>query len=211
MKLLVISMSFLLIVSFILMPAFAQPPGYGLPPGYGAPAQQREQEKRRAKKAERKPIKDANSVAFDANDANSVIDPNDPNATIAAYKKFEGLEEALGRLNSEGEKEIQEWTRGAVEIKMNLVKLVQEQVIAEFNFLRELAVEEGAAKTTAAIDGLLADRQKRFEETTQKIEEARRRLRRREDRRGRDRGRDRDQRRRGRDDRSRRSDGAPPF
>ena len=93
-----------------------------------------------------------------------------------------------------------------------MVKAVQKQVMAEFNFLRELAVEEGAEKTAAAIDGLIADREKRFEGITKKMEAAMKRLRGREGRRGRDR-RDRgDQRRRGREDRSRRTPGpGGPF
>lgn len=198
MKLLAISMSILLIlmVSFILMPAFAQPPGYGPPPWMKTQKQPPE------KKAERKPIKDANSA-----DANSVTDPNKP-----AYMMFEGLEEALKRVDQESRREIREWTRSTTEDKINLAKVVQKQVMAEFNFLRELAVEEGAEKTAAAIDGLIADREKRFEEITQKMEATMKRLREREGRRNRDR-RDRgDQRRRGREDRSRRTPGpGGPF
>ena len=198
MKLLAISMSILLIlmVSFILVPAFAQPPGYEPPPWL------RTQKQPPEKKAERKPIKDANSA-----DANSVTDPNKP-----AYMMFEGLEEALKRVNQESRKEIREWTRGlvekgAAEKRMNLLKAVQEQVVEEFNFLRQLAVEEEAVKTAAAIDGLIAARQKRFEEMTKEMEEARKRLRKREERRGkdRDRTREREPRRRDREDRSRRT------
>lgn len=198
MKLLAISMSILLMVFFVLMPAFAQPPGGQLPPLL------RTQKQPPEKKAERKPIKDANSA-----DANSVTDPNKP-----AYMMFEGLEEALKRVNKESRKEIREWTRSTAEDKTSLVKAVQEQVMAEFNFLRELAVEEGAEKTVAAIDGLIADREKRFEEITQKMEEARKRLRKREERRGkdRDRTREREPRRRDREDRSKRTPGpSGPF
>lgn len=198
MKLLAISMSILLIlmVSFILMPAFAQPPGYG-PPSW-----LKTQKQAPVEKAERKPIKDANSA-----DANSVTDPNKP-----AYMMFEGLEEALKRVDQESRREIREWTRSTTEDKINLAKVVQKQVMAEFNFLRELAVEEGAEKTAAAIDGLIADREKRFEEITQKMEATMNRLRERDGRRGRDR-RDRgDQRRRSREDRSRRTPGSGgPF
>jgi hypothetical protein len=197
-KLLAISMSILLMVFFVLMPAFAQPPGGQLPPLL------RTQKQPPEKKAERKPIKDANSA-----DANSVTDPNKP-----AYMMFEGLEEALKRVNKESRKEIREWTRSTAEDKTSLVKAVQEQVMAEFNFLRELAVEEGAEKTVAAIDGLIADREKRFEEITQKMEEARKRLRKREERRGkdRDRTREREPRRRDREDRSKRTPGpSGPF
>jgi len=193
------SILLILIVSFILVPAFAQPPGYGPPPWL------RTQKQPPEKKVKRKPIKDANSA-----DANSVTDPNKP-----AYMMFEGLEEALRRVDQESRREMREWTRNTAEDKTSLVKAVQKQVMAEFNFLRELAVEEGAEKTAAAIDGLIADREKRFEEITQKMEAAMKRLREREGRRGRDR-RDRgdrgDQRRRGREDRSRRTPGpGGPF
>ena len=202
MKLLIISISISLLAFFSLIPAFSQPPGYGsLPPGYGGPIEPKKQKQRAVKKQERKPIKDANSIA----DANSVTDPNKP-----VYMMFEGLEEALKRVDQESRKEIREWTRSTTEDKTNLVKAVQKQVMAEFNFLRELAVEEGAEKTAAAIDGLIADREKRFEEITQKMEAAMKRLRgEREGRRGRDRrDRDRgDQRRRSREDRSRRTPG----
>lgn len=191
MKLLAISMLILLMVSFILVPAFAQPPGGQLPPLL------RTQKQPPEKKAERKPIKDANSA-----DANSVTDPNKP-----AYMMFEGLEEALKRVNQESRKETREWMRGTDEDKTSLVKAVQKQVMAEFNFLRELAVEEGAEKTAAAIDGLIADREKRFEEITQKMEAAMKQR----NRRGRDR-RDRETKRRSREDRSRRTPGpSGPF
>ena len=183
MKLLAISMLILLMVSFILVPAFAQPPGGQLPPWL------RTQKQAPEKEAKRKPIKDANSA-----DANSVTDPNKP-----AYMMFEGLEAALKRVNQGSRRETREWTRGTSEDKISLVKAVQEQVMAEFNFLRELAVEEGAEKTAAAIDGLIADREKRFEEITQKMEAAMKSNRRSRDRR------DRSQRRRSREDRSRRT------
>jgi len=194
------SILLILIVSFILVPAFAQPPDYGPPPWLKTQKQPPE------KKAERKPIKDVNSVAADAN---SVTDANE-----ARYKMFEGLEEALERVNQKSEKESRAWTRGlvekgAAEKRMNLLKAVQEQVVEEFNFLRQLAVEEEAVKTAAAIDGLIAARQKRFEEMTKEMEEARKRLRKREERRGKDRDsiREREPRRRDREDRSRRTPG----
>jgi uncharacterized coiled-coil protein SlyX len=192
-------MSILLIVFFILMPAFAQPPGGQLPPWLKMPPKRAPE-----KKVKRKPIKDVNSA-----DANSVTDPNEP-----AYMMFEGLEAALKRVNQGSRRETREWTRGATEDKISLVTAAQEQVMAELNFVREIAVEEGAEKTTAAIDGLIADRQQRFEEMTKKMEVAIKRLKEREEKRvrGRDR-RDRTQRRRSRDDRSRRTPvpGARPF
>ena len=186
-RFIIISISIALLAFLSLIPALAQPPGYGgPPPGYGGPPHPENQRRTATKKQERKPLKDANSLT----------DPNDPNATIPAYKMYEGLEEALEQLNQSGEGEIREWERGDVANKINLAKTVEEQITAEFNFIRELAVEVGAANTTAAIDGLLAHRQKRSEEINQKLEEARKRQRAREERRDRDRGRGRETRRR---------------
>ncbi len=145
---------------------------------------------------------DANSIA----DANTVAEPNavvDANAVADAnaveVKWSEELEYALGRINRGGEKEIHVWLRGEIEDKSRLARTVQEQITAELNFIRELAVEEGAVKTTEGIDRLLASRNERFEELSKRIDEERKRerLREREERRGRD----REQRRRDREDR----------
>jgi len=196
-----------------LIAAFAQPPAQppGYPPGYppAYPPQLREDKEKPAKKPADKETADANSIA----DVNATTDPNVVRARI---EQFEGLQEALNEVTWEGKNEMREWGRGADENRLDLLHAVQEQVTAEFNLLRKLAVEEGAVKTTAAIDGLLADRQERFGKIIKKMERDRERLRlrsQREDRRsrdrGRDRGRDRELRRRSREDRSRRS--ATPF
>ena len=55
---------------------------------------------------------------------------------------------------------------------------MQKQITAEFKFLRELAIKEGAAKTTAAIDGILLDRQERFKDVIEKLEKETERYRR---------------------------------
>ena len=136
------------------------------------------------------PVADVNAVA----DVNVAAEPN-----AAKAEWIEELEKALERVKREGEKEIRAWLRGEIENKPRLAEAVQEQVAAELNFIREFAVEEGAVKTTEAVDRLLAGRNERFEEITKRMEEERRRerLREREERRGRD----REQRRRDREDR----------
>ena len=189
-RLIIVTISISLLALLSLIPAFAQAPSDGPPPGYGGPPQAEKQKRNEEKKQERKPIKDANTTA----DANSVTETNEPNATQPAYKMYEGLEEALEDINQSGQTEISEWERGDVGNKINLAKDVQEQITAELNFIREIAVEEGAAKTTAAIDGLLAYREKRSEEINEKLEEARKRQRSREERRD---SREREPRRRG--------------
>lgn len=188
MKRVIIAVLVLLAVSLAFIEVFAQPPGYGGPPGYGPPQDPR------AKKVERKRAKDPNLTA----DANAVADPNKDISKI-----FEGHEEALERANEGSQKETREWERPNLD-KRALARAMHEQVTAELNLLRELAVEEQAVKITEGIDALLLERERRFEETTQKIEDARRRQREqeREGRRGKDRERGRDRGRsrdRGRD------------
>ena len=187
-RLIIITISISLLALLSLIPAFAQAPFEGPPQGYGVPPQA--QKRNEEKKQERKPVKDTNTPA----DANSITETNEPNATQPAYKMYEGLEKALEDINQSGQTEMREWERGDVGNKINLTKDVQEQVTAELNFIREIAVEEGAAKTTAAIDGLLAYREKRYEEINEKLEEARKRQRAREERRD---TRERESRRRG--------------
>jgi len=174
-KTLVISMLILLIAFFSLIPAFGQPPE-------DKPAQPMEQEKKPAKEPEHKKTADANSVA-DANataDANSVADANaaaDPNVVRAKMAKFEGLGEALEKIDTESGDEIREWTRGRLDDRLDLALAMQKQITAEFKFLRELAVKEGAGKTTAAIDGILLDRQERFKGVIEELEKKSERLR----------------------------------
>lgn len=188
MKALVISMLILLIAFFTLIPAFGQPPE-------DKPGQLREQKEKPAEQTEHKKT---------AGVSTSV----DPNAVRAKIEEFEGLNEALEQIDTESKGEIREWTR-RTEDRLNLALAVQKQITAEFNFLRELAVEEGAVKTAAAIDGMLLDRQERFKDVIEKFGKERERLRRlseREERRSRDQERSRERRERTRErvDRNRR-------
>jgi pyruvate/2-oxoglutarate dehydrogenase complex dihydrolipoamide acyltransferase (E2) component len=170
-------MSILLVAFFSFTPAFGQPPEDRSPQ-----PQLKEQKEEPVKEPEPKKTADANTVT-DANvvaDANTVADANavaDPNAVRAKIEKFEGLSGALAQINTESSDEISKWTLGREE-KLNLALAVQKQITAEFKFLRELAVKEGAAKTTAAIDGIVLDRQKRFKDVIEKLEKETERYRR---------------------------------
>ncbi len=119
-----------------------------------------------------KSTKDTNEPATDVN---AVIDTNDPNAVRASYQRFRGLEIALDRLNERAaEKETHEW-QTKTEDKTALAEAVQEQIVKELTFIRKVAVEEKAAKTTAAIDGLLMMRKERFNATLKNMEELKKR------------------------------------
>jgi hypothetical protein len=93
----------------------------------------------------------------------------DPNTVKSKLKKYEGLEEELEKVNKASAKEMREWGQGLVEERMNLAEAANKQAVDELVLLRQVAVEEGALKTAAAIDGLLLDRQDRFEKVSKKI------------------------------------------
>jgi len=171
-KALVISMSILLVAFFSFTPAFGQPPEDRSPQ-----PQLKEQKEEPVKKPEPKKTADANTVT----DVNTAADANaiaDPNAVRAKIKEFEGLGEALEKINTTSGNEISEWTRGKLDDRLDLVLAMKKQITAEFKFLRELAIKEGAVKTTAAIDGILLDRQERFKDVIEKLEKETERYRR---------------------------------
>jgi hypothetical protein len=156
-------MLILLIAFFSFISAFGQPPE-------DRSAQMREQEEKPTKEPEhKKRTADANAIA-------------DPNAVRAEIEEFEGLGEALKQIDTESGNEISQWTRGRLDDRLDLALAMQKQITAEFKFLRELAVKEGAAKTTAAIDGILLDRQERFKGVIEELERNSERLRRRSER-----------------------------
>ncbi|MGA1980619.1 MAG: OadG family protein [Sedimentisphaerales bacterium] len=163
MKALVISMLILLIAFFGLIPALGQMPENKSP-------QPIKQEEKPAKEPEHKEkTADANAIA-------------DPNAVRTKIKEFEGLGEALEKINAESSSEISEWTRGRLDDRLDLALAMQKQITAEFKFLRELAVKEGAVQTTAAIDGILLDRQERSKGVIEELEKKSERLHRRAER-----------------------------
>ena len=177
MKALVISMSILLVAFFSFTPAFGQPPENRSPQ-----PQLKEQKEEPVKKPEPKKTADANTVT----DVNTAADANaiaDPNAVRAKIKEFEGLGEALEKINTTSGNEISEWTRGKLDDRLDLVLAMKKQITAEFKFLRELAIKEGAVKTTAAIDGILLDRQERFKNVIEELEKESKRFRLREEKR----------------------------
>jgi hypothetical protein len=155
-------MSILLAAFFSFTPAFGQPTE-----DRSTQPQIKEQKEEPVKEPAYKKDDDANKAA-DANvaaDANAITDPN---AVRAEIEKFEGLGEALEQIAGESRDEISKWL--GREEKLDLALEVQKQITAEFKFLRELAVKEGATKTAAAIDGILLDRQERFKDVIEKLE-----------------------------------------
>jgi len=100
--------------------------------------------------------------------ANILADPNEIKARI---KTFEGLDKAIAQVDRRSRLEIGEWLQRRVDNRVKLAKSVELQIRAEITCVRKVAVEEKAEKTTAAINGLLADRQTRFRTLIKAMEE----------------------------------------
>jgi len=106
----------------------------------------------------------------------------DPNKVKAAVKAFEGLEKELKTIDRLGIREIRGWTAKQSASSPMLAKAVYEQVEAELNFARKIAIEEKASKTTVVIDGLLVTRNERLDKLAKTMLEEKRKLRRAEPR-----------------------------
>ena len=122
---------------------------------------------------------------------NSVGDVNtatDPNAVKVRVKMFPGLEKALTSIDKQGQNEIRLWMYSRVDNRIGQVRGVQKQVKAELDFVRKLAAEERAVKTTAAIDGVLFVRKERYDRLLKDLLEARKGTRQIRSPRGRERG-----------------------
>ena len=76
-------------------------------------------------------------------------------------------------VDRETENEVRLWSQATVDRKEELAKGVHEQILAEMGAVRNVAVEEDAKKTTAAIDGLLLARQERFDGYVKEMEQER--------------------------------------
>jgi hypothetical protein len=101
----------------------------------------------------------------------------DPNKVKAAVKAFEGLEKELKTVDRLGIREMRGWTARQSASSPMLAKAVYQQVEAELNFAKKVAIEEKAANTTVVIDGLLVTRNERLDKLAKTMLEEKRKLR----------------------------------
>jgi hypothetical protein len=131
------------------------------PAGEETPAQQ---------KASRANVPADVEAVVGPNEPNAVPGPNDVNEIIR--KQFGPLESIWRRLDVSGQKELNVWMEQSIEKRTNIVKVVNEQIIAELGFVRQLAVQEKASKTVIAVDRLLNSRKLRVESVLKQLDEA---------------------------------------
>lgn len=186
MRTLIISTLIILTALFSLIPALAQSAEETM----SEKPQIEQQQAEEPEQAETTEMTAAEPNTAETVDTNSA---NDPNVIRTKVESFEGLSDELRQLDAESREEIREWTRRSDE-RLELLQATQRQTTMELDFLRKLSVEEGAEKTTAAIDAILLDRQERYEPVTERLEREKERLRREQEReeRSRDRSRTRE-------------------
>jgi hypothetical protein len=80
------------------------------------------------------------------------------------------------QLDPQTEQQMRLWMQTTPDSKSELARTIHPQIQAEIGYIRTIAFEEKAKKTTAAIDGLLLARKERFDKLVIKIEEEKRKL-----------------------------------
>ena len=88
----------------------------------------------------------------------------------------QSAQQAAQPVDREAEDESRQWLQASFDDKSDLAGAVNDQIQLEITSIRDVAVEEKAKKTTAAIDGLLLARKERYDVLVVKMEEARRKL-----------------------------------
>jgi hypothetical protein len=110
-----------------------------------------------------KTAKDAN-VGADANKMADVNQAGEPNETDALEKEFR-------EASKTADMEYQEVMRQSTENRVKMMTAVQKQTMAELEFIRNLALQEGATKTAKAVDLVMEKRKARYDEMIQNVKE----------------------------------------
>jgi len=93
----------------------------------------------------------------------------DPNEIKARIKTFSGLEKSLKEVGDKSNNETRQWEQKRYDNRTYLLKSVQQQFEDEIGFIRKIAVQEKAKKTTEAIDNVLSIRQERFKMVSKEL------------------------------------------
>jgi hypothetical protein len=100
-----------------------------------------------------------------------VIDPNVIRADLA---KFPQLDAPLKIVDANSESEQRGWVLRRTDNRAMLIRSVQKQFENEMALVKRVATEEKAAKTTKAVDDLVAARKERYEQIGTELREQRR-------------------------------------
>ena len=103
----------------------------------------------------------------------NMMETNYGRVTAEASRTEGTQEETEDLLEIEKQEEIDLWLDSDIDNKETLAESVYRKILTEYRAVREIAVEEEAKKTTAAIDGLLLARQIRLNNVVLEIAQER--------------------------------------
>jgi hypothetical protein len=108
----------------------------------------------------------------------STIEPQYGRGAVTMQRGFgpESVGRPAGQIDPQTQEQMRLWLQTNPDNKLELARAIHPQIQAEISFIRTIAVEEKAKKTTAAIDGLLLARKERFDGLVIKMEEEKRKL-----------------------------------
>ncbi|MFH1719522.1 MAG: ankyrin repeat domain-containing protein [Planctomycetota bacterium] len=101
----------------------------------------------------------------------------DPNAIKAKIKTFKDMDKSLATVAAKSQSEMRNWEQTRYDNRTILARAVDQQIEDELGYVKKIAVEEKAKKTTAAIDQLLARREERFKHVNKELLQQKRDLR----------------------------------
>ncbi len=98
----------------------------------------------------------------------------DPNAIRKQLAEMAPLQAPLKAVDANSESEQRAWITRRSDNRTTLLRAVQKQFENEMAFVKRVAVEEKAAKTTKAVEDLVAARKKRYERISNDLRDQRR-------------------------------------
>lgn len=101
----------------------------------------------------------------------------DPNEIKSRIKTFAGLEQELKLVADKSQDELRYWPQSRIDNRTTLARSIDKQAEEELQYVRKVAVNESAKKTTAAIDELLKSRQERQTKVNREILQQKREIR----------------------------------
>jgi hypothetical protein len=107
-------------------------------------------------------------------DANTAVDANkiaDVNQAAGEPNEIEELEKGFKEASKVADKEYQEVMRQSTENRVKMMTALQNQTVSELEYIRSLAVQEGATKTAKAVDLAIEKRKARYDEMIQNMKE----------------------------------------
>ena len=93
----------------------------------------------------------------------------EPNEIKARVEKYNGLEEIINKVDQNSLNEMRQWQVMRTDNRIPLLNVLGKQYEGEIGFIRKIAVEEKAVKTTKAIDDMLSVRQERFKKISREL------------------------------------------